>query len=267
MKAHKRTKGLSGFVSVLIFFCGMSCQEQASSSSGGTAAVPCIAPRIKTAIPHASQVFTQGLFYDNGRLYESAGLYGKSSLRILDAATGTLVKKVPIAKVFAEGCARLGNDVFQITWQEQIAFIYSFPELKEQRTIIYAGEGWGLTSDGKWLYMSTGSDTLFVRDKEFAVVRKIPVRMSNQPVARLNELEYVDGFIYANVWYTDYILQINPKSGNVVRKIDCSELVKKEDPSSPENVLNGIAYNSQTGDFFITGKNWKNIFVVDIPRK
>jgi glutaminyl-peptide cyclotransferase len=267
MKTIIRKNRPAGFICALIFFYSISCQEQTASSSGGSDAIPCTAPRIKTAIPHDSQAFTQGLFYDNGLLYECAGLYGKSSLRTVDAATGAMIKNVPIARVFAEGCARLGNELFQITWQEQIAFIYSFPGLNEQRTAIYAGEGWGLTSDGKWLYMSTGSDTLFVRDKEFAVVRKIPVRMNNRPVVRLNELEYVDGFIYANVWYTDYILQINVKSGSVVRKIDCSELVKKENPSSPENVLNGIAYNPQIKDFYITGKNWKNIFLVEIPRK
>lgn len=243
------------------------CKEHSPVLPGNNDGIGSVAPRIKAMIPHDSQAFTQGLFYDNGRLYESTGLYGKSSLRILDAATGGIVKNMPVEKVFGEGCARLGDELFQITWQEQIAFVYSFPEPKEQKTFIYAGEGWGLTSDGRNLYMSTGSDTLFVRDKDFAVARKIPVRMNNQPVNRLNELEYVDGFIYANVWYTDYILQINAKSGKVVRKIDCSELVKKENPSSPENVLNGIAYNPQTADFYITGKNWKNIFIVEIPRK
>lgn len=270
MKTNNQKKRRSIYFAVLVCFCGISCREQAPSGPNGIDALQGVAasrPRIKAAIPHDSLAFTQGLFYDNGRLYESTGLYEKSSLRILDAATGAIVEKLPVARVFAEGCARLGNELYQITWREQIAYIYSFPGLKEQRTTLYAGEGWGLTSDGKWLYMSTGSDTLFVRDRDFAIVRKIPVRLNGQPVTRLNELEYVDCFIFANVWYTDYILQINAKNGNVVRKIDCSELVKKENPSSPENVLNGIAYNPQTRDFYLTGKNWKTIFIVELPLK
>jgi glutamine cyclotransferase len=234
---------------------------------GGSAGVPHIAPRIIRTIPHDSLAFTQGLFFDNGRLYESAGLYGRSSLRVLDAETGAIVKNQPVDKVFAEGCARQGDELFQITWQEQTAFVYSFPDLSERRTIMYAGEGWGLASDGKRLFMSTGSDTVYVRDREFAITRRIPVRMNSLPVTRLNELEYVDGRIYANVWYTDYILEINVKNGNVTRTIDCAELVKKERPSSQENVLNGIAYNPQTREFYITGKNWKTIFVVEIPRR
>lgn len=263
MTVKKRKKRRMVFLAALVCLGIGSCKEHTPVLPG----VQSVFPRIKTMIPHDSQAFTQGLFYDNGRLYESTGLYGKSSLRILDAGTGVIVKNIPVNKVFGEGCARRGNELFQITWQEQIAFVYSFPGLKEQRSIIYAGEGWGLTSDGRNFYMSTGSDTLFARDKDFAVMRKIPVRKNNQPVTRLNELEYVDGYIYANVWYTEFILQINAKSGKVVRKIDCSELVRKENPASPENVLNGIAYNPQTKDFFITGKNWKNIFVVEIPRK
>jgi glutaminyl-peptide cyclotransferase len=255
-------KQLLFFASALILVFGTSCMDNASIGI-----VPSVVPLVKTTIPHDSQAFTQGLFFDGGRLYESTGLYGKSSLRILDAQTGVIIKNQPVDSVFAEGCARLGNELYQITWQEQRAIIYSFPDLREQKTTIYAGEGWGLTTDGNVLYMSTGSDTVYVRDREFAIVRKIPVRMNGQPVLRLNELEYADGYLYANVWYTEYILQIDAKSGNVARKIDCSELVKKEGPVSRDNVLNGIAYNPQAREFYITGKNWKNIFVVTMSEK
>jgi len=253
-------KGLLVFA-VALAFGSVSCQEHALSGT-----VPEITPIVKTTLPHDPQAFTQGLFFDNGRLYESTGLYGKSSMRILDAATGAIIKNQPVASVFGEGCARMGNSIFQITWQEQQAIIYSFPDLAEKRTAIYAGEGWGLTTDGRNFIMSTGSDTLYVRDTDFAIVRKIPVRMNNEPVFRLNELEYVNGLIYANVWFTDYILEINPKNGRVMRKIDCKTLIRKEQPESQENVLNGIAYDPSAGSFYITGKNWKNIFVVTIPR-
>jgi glutamine cyclotransferase len=250
----------------MLSYCGISCKERPTSGSGDNTVVQSIVPRIKAVLPHDTEGFTQGLFYDNGRLYESDGLNGKSSLRAIDASSGAVITTVPVATVFAEGCAKLGNDLFQITWQEHEAIIYSFPDLKQERTTIYAGEGWGLTSDGKRFYMSTGSDTIFVRDKEFAIERTIPVRLNGRPANRLNELEYVDGSIYANVWYADYILEINAKNGSVSRIIDCSELVKKENPSAQGNVLNGIAYNPRTRDFYITGKNWKNIFVVEIPR-
>lgn len=252
------------FVAALAGFCTISCHDRSLSGMG---AVPHVTPRIVRTVPHDSLAFTQGLFYDDGRLYESTGLYGRSSLRILDAENGAKIRNQPVATVFAEGCARLGNELFQLTWQEHTAFVYSFPDLTERRTTIYAGEGWGLASDGKQLYMSTGSDTLFVRDRDFAITRKIPVRANGQPVTRLNELEYVNGCVYANVWYTDHLLEINARNGNVSRIIDCAELVKKESPSSPENVLNGIAYNPQTREFYVTGKNWKTIFVVEIPGK
>jgi len=229
---------------------------------------PVSVPRIIVEIPHDSAAFVQGLFYDNGRLYESDGLYGKSAMRTLDAMTGALLKHVPLnSRYFGEGCAKMEETIVQITWQEQTALTYSRADLSPDATLVYSGEGWGLTSDGRNFYMSNGSDTLFVRNREFTIVRKIPVTSHGLPVKNLNELEYVKGTVFANVWYSDSILEINPENGHVESIIDCSSLVKKERPASAECVLNGIAYNQAIGKFYLTGKKWKKIFVVEIPDK
>jgi glutaminyl-peptide cyclotransferase len=229
-------------------------------------APPAVVPRIVAVLPHDTNAFTQGLFYDHGKLYESDGLYGQSALRALDAKSGDQLKRVPLdPRYFGEGCAKMDTMVVQLTWQEQAAFIWSFPALSEAgQPFFYGGEGWGLTSDGNRWYMSNGSDTIFVRNRSFTIVRTVPVTLRGSPVRRLNELEYVNGTIYANVWYTDTILAINPKNGRVVRVIDCSGLVTAEQPSSPDNVLNGIAYDPEAKRFYLTGKRWKKIFVVEI---
>jgi glutamine cyclotransferase len=237
-------------------------------SCGSEKSLPIVAPRIIAVIPHDSSAFTQGLFFDNGRLYESDGLYGKSAIRILDAQNGALVKHVPLdSRYFGEGCATMEETIVQLTWQEQTALTYSRNDLSPEATLVYSGEGWGLTSDGRQFYMSNGSDTIFVRNREFTIVRKIPVTSHGLPVKNINELEYVKGTVFANVWYSDSILEINPENGRVEKIIDCSALVKKERPSSSEGVLNGIAYNSGKGEYYLTGKKWKNIFIVEIPGK
>lgn len=243
-------------VSIIVFFCGQSKSPLT------------IIPQIVAAIPHDSTAFTQGLFFDGNRLYESEGLYGKSAFRMLDAQSGALLKRVPLdSRYFGEGCAKMENSIIQITWREQTALIYSLADISPGSTIVYGGEGWGLTSDGGFFYMSDGSDMLTVRNKNFTVIRKIPVTSGGRPVKNLNELEYADGKIYTNVWYSDSILEINPKNGHIERIVDCSALVKKERPATPECVLNGIAYNSETKNFYLTGKKWKNIFIVKIPRR
>ena len=242
-------------VSIFVFFCG----------SGKPPLT--VIPQIVATIPHDSTAFTQGLFFDSNRLYESEGLYGKSALRILDAQNGDPIKHVTLdPRYFGEGCAKMEKTIVLITWREQAALTYSLADLSPGSTLVYCGEGWGLTSDRKgFFYMSDGSDTLTVRNKNFTIVRKIPVTSGGRAVKNLNELEYVNSTIFANVWYSDSILEINPKTGRVERIVDCSEVVKKEQPSSSDCVLNGIAYNPSNGRFFLTGKKWKNIFVVEIP--
>jgi glutamine cyclotransferase len=249
-------------------FCSVTCLFSAfwyllSLAGCSNKMPPVISPEIAAEIPHDSTAFVQGLFYDAGRLFESDGLYGQSALRMLDAQSGALLKHVPLEpRYFGEGCAKMGETVVQLTWQEKTALTWSLADLSPGPALLYGGEGWGLTGDGTVFYLSNGSDTVFVRDTNFTVVRKIQVTLRGMPVKNLNELEYVNGVLYANVWYSDSIFAINPKSGKVERIIDCSRLVEKEGPSSSECVLNGIAYNSETRGFYLTGKNWKKIFLV-----
>jgi glutamine cyclotransferase len=198
-------------------------------------------------------------------MYESAGLYGKSSLRVIDALTGAVIRSVPVAPaLFAEGCARLGPVLVQLTWREKTALVYSFPGCDVLRALAYDGEGWGLTADASHFYMSNGSDTLVVRAPDFTVKRKIAVRLGGRPLKNLNELEFVNGRVYANVWYSDYIFEIDPAAGTVARIIDCAEIVGREAAGSADNVLNGIAYDPGPGLFYLTGKNWRKMFLVDL---
>jgi glutaminyl-peptide cyclotransferase len=253
------------FCSVSGLILAAGCLTVFPGCSGKTPSV--VLPEIVAALPHDSSGFVQGLFYDNGVLYESLGLYGSSALRALDARSGALIKNVPLdPRYFGEGCAKMDGTIVQITWREQTALTWSLPEgLSAGPTLVYGGEGWGLTSDGKDFYMSNGSDTLYVRNNNFAIMMKIPVTSGGSPVKKLNELEWVKGRIFANVWYSDSVLEINPKNGKVERIVDCSELIKKEQPNSSESVLNGIAYDPGTKTFYLTGKRWKKIFVVKIP--
>ena len=225
-----------------------------------------VRPHIEAVMPHDTAAFTQGLFYDGGLLYESDGLYEKSRLRVIDAASGAVKREIPLdRRYFAEGCAKLGETLVQLSWREQTALVWSLPALSPGQPLMYSGEGWGLASDGRRFYMSDGSDTVFVRSADFTIERKLPVTSLGMPVKNLNELEFVKGKLYANVWYQDIIVEINPGSGRVSRIIDCSDMVKQEQPNSSECVLNGIAYNPQSGCFYITGKKWKKLFVVRLP--
>lgn len=223
------------------------------------------APLVLRLIPHDNQAFTQGLFYYKGLLYESTGLYGQSSLRVLDPKNGNVLKNIPVPGIFAEGCAKMDSTLVQLSWREGGAPIYSFPGLSLLGSFSYSGEGWGLTSDSSSFYMSNGSDTIYVRNKQFGITRKIAVRQEKEPLTRINELEYVKGLLFANVWYDNHIYVIRLSSGSVVKVIDCSSLVSQNGSASEQDVLNGIAYNSDTGTFYITGKRWRYIFEVRLP--
>jgi len=154
----------------------------------------------------------------------------------------------------------------QLTWRDGIAIRYEFPSLRELSAYRYRGEGWGLASNGTHFIMSNGSDTLFFRDGRFEVTRVVPVTLNGKPLVRLNELEYARGCVYANVWYENFIVGVSPESGAVTAVIDCSELERIERPLSSDNVLNGIAYDERGDEWYLTGKNWRNIFVVKIPK-
>jgi len=230
--------------------------------------VPQVVPEILRELPHDTLAFTQGLLYDGGKLYESTGAPGGrvSSLRVVNPASGAVSGIQPVPDVFAEGIAVLGEQLVQLTWRNGIAFVYSFPALRRTDEVFeYGGEGWGLASDGRQFYMSDGSDTLRVLDAAFGLRKKLPVRMAGRPVRSLNELECARGRLYANIWYSAIIVEIDPRSGAVTRTIDCAQLQRRAAPASIDDVLNGIAYNPARDVFFLTGKNWRVMFEVRIP--
>ncbi|NLD94007.1 MAG: glutaminyl-peptide cyclotransferase [Fibrobacter sp.] len=222
---------------------------------------PFVQPKIIKRINHDRNAFTQGLEMYNGKLIESTGLYGKSSLRMLDT-NGVILKKISVDNVFAEGCTVFKGKLFQLTWRESTCFVYSPSDFKLKKKITYSGEGWGLAHDTTSIYMSNGSDTIYVRDSSFAVKRKLQIRLNGKPLRNLNELEFANGKLYANIWYENAIAEIDLNTGTVTRLIDCSDVVATERPVSQECVLNGIAYREKDSLFYITGKNWAHLYLV-----
>lgn len=222
---------------------------------------------IVATYPHSNTAFTQGLLLHDGRFYESTGQKGASSLREVDPTSGDVLRlRANDPVVFAEGLALVGERLVQLTWMDQKAFVYdrsTFDLLAEHD---YEGQGWGLCYDGARLIMSDGSDRLTFRDPEtFEVVGEpVFVAQRGKPVAQLNELECVDGTVWANVWQTDSIVGIDPATGNVVANVDASEVARDARVTSPEDidVLNGIAHDPATGHWFLTGKYWPRMYEV-----
>lgn len=218
---------------------------------------------------HDPEAFTQGLLFADGVLFESTGLNGRSSLRRVQLETGAVLQRRDLeAQYFAEGLALVGDRLIQLTWQNQVGFVYDRDSFDLLQTWSYPTEGWGLTYDGQHLIMSDGSDTLrFLDPQTFAEVRRVRVADRGQPVERLNELEYVNGEVFANVWLTDWVVRIDPSDGRVVGWVDFSGLLGEADRQQPVDVLNGIAYDPKTDRLFVTGKLWPKLFEVRlIPR-
>ena len=220
------------------------------------------------AYPHDQQAFTQGLIYLDGHLYESTGIKGQSSLRMDDLDTGRLLQfqQVP-DKYFAEGLTDWGNTLIQLTWQDHTALVYDRATFHLLRTFTYPGEGWGLTHDGTHLILSDGTAQLRFLDPEtFHEVRRITVRDHGRqlPPEELNELEFVHGEIYANIWHQDLIARISPATGKVLGWIDLTGLLPASQHSTAEAVLNGIAWDSAHDRLFVTGKLWPKIFEIKV---
>ena len=220
--------------------------------------------------PHDPNAFTQGLVFADGHLYESTGRQGHSSLRMVDPATGWVLKEYDLSKqYFGEGLTDWGDTLVQLTWTSGIAFVYDRSTFTVRRTFHYKGEGWGLTHDSTSLILSDGSASLrFLDPNSFREVGKLTVRdEDNRPVSNLNELEYVRGEIYANIWHEDRIARISPKTGRVLGWIDLSGLLKPDEVSDPEAVLNGIAYDAKSDRLFVTGKLWPKLFEINISKR
>ena len=217
-------------------------------------------------LPHDSGAFTQGLLLEEGLLYESTGLYGRSSLREVDPETGEVLRIRRLdPQLFGEGLALVEDRLIQLTWRAGSALIYDLETFEPLGSLDYEGEGWGLCFDGASLWMSDGSATLFRRDPQtFEVLGRVAVTLDGEPVTRLNELECVGDHVYANVWQTDEIVRVVKESGRVDAVIDASDLLPPQMRAvlSPDAVLNGIAYDSRNDRFLITGKLWPSLFVV-----
>ncbi|MCR5352086.1 MAG: glutaminyl-peptide cyclotransferase [Bacteroidales bacterium] len=215
--------------------------------------------------PHDTGAYTQGLFFSDGRFYESTGQFGESSFREVELSTGKVLSKMKFQqKYFAEGSVMLGDKLFILTWLNKVAFVYDATTLQYRQTYSYPREGWGLTTDGKSLIASDGSSRLYFLTPEFKQERSVEVKMDGRPVRLLNELEYIDGKVWANIYTTDLIVIINPTNGSVEASIDCSGLLPKQLRKAETDVLNGIACDPATGKIYLTGKYWPRLYEVKI---
>jgi len=230
---------------------------------------PVYSYRVVKSYPHDPQAFTQGLVYRDGRLYESTGLRGQSSVRRVDLTTGTVEdKKTLLPFYFAEGLTVIDDRVYQLTWTSGIGFVYDRASLSLIREFRYGTEGWGITHDGENLIVSDGTPNLYFWNPEtFVETHRLTVRDEGKRVDDLNELEYIDGVIYANVWMSDRIARISPETGAVLSWIDLKGLLPASERSGSEDVLNGIAYDPDAGRLFVTGKLWPKLFEIEVVPK
>ena len=218
--------------------------------------------------PHDTDSYTQGLFFHEGEMYETTGLRGKSTLRKVDLQTGSALKRLDFdKKYFLEGSVVLGDNLYVLTWENRVAFVYDAKTLEYKSSWSYPREGWGLTTDGKQLIATDGSANLYFMDAEFKLDKKLPVTCNDRPVQWLNELEYIDGRIWANVYTSDEIVIINPRNGKVEGVIDCRGLLPKKLRTPYTDVLNGIAYNPADGKIYLTGKNWPRLYEIKLVEK
>jgi len=225
--------------------------------------------RVIKTYPHDRSAFTQGLEYRDGVLYEGTGMTGRSSVRKVELATGRVLQKFDVPPpFFGEGITVLNQQVLELTWQSQTGFVYDKSSLQLLRSFSYAGQGWGMTNDGRQIYMSDGSSEIRVWDPAtLKEVRRITVKDGSTPITQLNELEWVRGEIYANVWQTERIARISPADGKVLGWIDLTGILPKTERPDPDAVLNGIAYDAPGDRLFITGKLWPKIFEIKIVAK
>ncbi|WP_339672842.1 glutaminyl-peptide cyclotransferase [Dasania marina] len=238
-------------------FADDSFAEQAVSQYGYT---------VVAQYPHDPQLFTQGLAFDQGKLYESAGRYGHSRLTVRELAYYTVLQQQVVQpQLFAEGITLLNNNVYQLTWKAGLALVYAARDLSPVAQHRYQGQGWGLCTDGQQLIMSDGSDQLhFINPDNFSRSHSINVTERGQSVTNLNELEWVQGKIYANIWMSSRIVIINPNNGHVEGSVDLSDLLPASLRKPNTDVLNGIAYDSQQQRLFVTGKNWPRLYHISL---
>ncbi|MDD3107687.1 MAG: glutaminyl-peptide cyclotransferase [Alistipes sp.] len=222
--------------------------------------------KVLRVYPHREEAYTQGLLWHNGELFESTGLQGESSLRRVELSSGRpIVTTLLDGEYFGEGLALLKGKLYQLTWQNNKAFVYALDTFEKVGEFEYGGEGWGLTTDGKYLYMSDGSEKIYVLDPEtFQRVRTLEVYTDQSKVSYINEMEWIRGEIWANVYMTDTVIRIDPTTGAVTGAVDMSGLLEDADRTPQTDVLNGIAYDARTGRIFVTGKRWPKLFEIEV---
>ena len=215
--------------------------------------------------PHDETSYTQGLFFDGGRFYESTGQWGESTFRVVDLATGQATGRLDFdSQYFVEGSVVFKDKLYILTWTNKVVFVYDPQTLEYQSAFSYPREGWGLTTDGEHLIASDGSSRLFFMDENLQVVKAVNVKLEGRPVRYLNELEYIDGKVWANVYTTDTIVIINPKTGVVEATVDCEGLMPRSLYDERTDVLNGIARDPSDGKIYLTGKYWKRLYEVKL---
>ncbi len=223
--------------------------------------------RVVETLPHDPRAFTQGLVVHNGAFLESTGQNGQSELRRVNILSGKVLSKTPLGnEYFGEGMTVLNGKAYVLTWLTQRGFVFDVASLTQEDQFVYMGEGWGLTTDGTVLYMSNGTSVISVRDPgDFHLLSTIQVTRNGAPQSALNELEWIDGEIWANVWKTDEIVRIDPRTGAVTMVVDCSGIYPRADRTPQSDVLNGIAFDSTSKAIYVTGKNWPHVFQIELP--
>lgn len=258
MSSHIATLARASLVALAV---GLGASAQA--------AIPVYAFMVKHSYPHDAKAFTQGLYIKDGVLYESTGMKGESSIRRVQLETGRVLQKKDIAdEYFGEGIAPVGNEIVALTWTSKVGFVFDAKTMSLKRKFTYNGEGWGLTSNGKDVYMSDGTPAIRILDAAtLKEKRRIEVSADGKPIPMLNELEWVEGQIFANVWGSDVIARIDPADGKVVGWIDLTGLADKSWTRGTDDVLNGIAYDAANKRLFVTGKHWPKLFEIELVER
>ncbi len=245
----------------ILFICLLLCASCAGAE------VKRFKLKVLATYPHDRGAYTQGLFFHEGELYESTGQYGRSSFRKVDLTTGKPSEKIDFAKkYFVEGSVIMDGRLYILTWTNKVAFVYDAETLEYKASYSYPYEGWGLTTDGRSLIATDGSSKIYFMDKEFKLRKQLVARLNGKPLRLLNELEYIDGKIWANVYMSDMLVIIDPDSGQVEALVDCSGLLPAGLRGPDTDVLNGIAHNPADGKTYLTGKNWPQLYEVQLVR-
>jgi glutamine cyclotransferase len=270
-----RLRSFSVIAGLILFACGESTSVPKPSppdTTGGAEPVDTFGFSVVAVFPHDTGAWTQGRVYTDSFLIEGTGYYaGPSKLRKVELETGDIIEQIELqTPYYGEGVTLWGDSIIQLTWRDQVAFVYDVNTLDEIGRFNYQTEGWGLTHDGTSLIMSDGTSNIYFRDPAtFGVTRQIPVTENNHPVTNLNELEYIGGRIYANVWLTDFIVIILPQTGDVVGRIDLAGLLDQASGRfALADYLNGIAYDGVNDRLFVTGKLWPRLYEIELaPRE